>query len=109
MCLAAILMAPVGIGAAGSRLLDLQVIVLGVGVSMLSSAIPYSAELEALRLMPEHTFGVLLSMEPAVAALAGWIVLGQALSGRELVGVALVTAAVAGAVAGTPAPAPRDA
>ena len=109
MCVAALVLVPVGIGAAGSSLLDLGVLALGAGVAMLSSAIPYSAELEALRLMPEHTFGVLLSMEPAVAALAGWVVLGQALSVRELVGVALVTGAVAGAVATTRAPAPRDA
>ncbi len=75
---------------------------------MLSSAIPYSAELEALRRMPERVFGVLLSMEPAVAALAGWLLLEQGLGARELAGIALVTAAVAGAVAGTRAPSPRD-
>jgi inner membrane transporter RhtA len=109
MCIAAVLLVPVGIPAAGDALLDGELLLLGAGVALLSSAIPYSAELEALRLLPEHIFGVLLSIEPAVAALAGWLVLDQALGARELGGVALVTAAVAGAVAGTRGPAPRDA
>ena len=109
MSVAAVLLVPVGIPAAGGDLLDAELLLLGAGVALLSSAIPYSAELEALRLLPEHIFGVLLSIEPAVAALAGWLVLDQALGLRELGGVALVTAAVAGAVAGTQAPVPRDA
>jgi len=109
MCIAAVLLVPVGIPAAGDALLDTELLLLGAGVALLSSAIPYSAELEALRLLPEHVFGVLLSIEPAVAALAGWLVLDQALGTRELGGVALVTAAVAGAVAGARGPAPRDA
>jgi inner membrane transporter RhtA len=109
MCIAAVLLVPVGVPAAGGDLLDGELLLLAAGVALLSSAIPYSAELEALRLMPEHILGVLLSIEPAVAALAGWVVLDQALGLRELGGIALVTAAVAGAVAGTPAPVPRDA
>jgi inner membrane transporter RhtA len=109
MCVAAVVLVPVGIPAAGGDLLDAQLLLAGAGVALLSSAIPYSAELEALRLLPAHIFGVLLSIEPAVAALAGWLVLDQALGLRELGGVALVTAAVAGAVSGTQAPAPRDA
>ena len=75
----------------------------------MSSVIPYSAEFEALRLMPEHVFGVLLSLEPAVAALAGYLVLEQDLGARELAGIVCVMAATAGAVAGTRAPVPRDA
>jgi inner membrane transporter RhtA len=109
MAVAAILLAPVGIGSAGSSLLDAEVLLVAFGVAMLSSAIPYSAEFEALRLLPEHVFGVLLSLEPAVAALAGFLVLDQSLGARELGGIACVTAAVAGAVAGTRAPPPRDA
>jgi inner membrane transporter RhtA len=109
MCVAAAVLVPFGIPGGGSDLLDAGLLLSGVAVAILSSAIPYSAELEALRLLPEHVFGVLLSIEPAVAALAGWIVLDQALGVRELTGMALVTAAVAGAVAGTRAPAPRDA
>jgi inner membrane transporter RhtA len=64
---------------------------------MLSSAIPYSLELEALRRIATSAFGVLMSLEPAVAALAGLIVLGQGLAGRELAGMVLVVAASIGA------------
>lgn len=109
MCVAAVLLAPVGIAAAGDALLDPEVLLIGAGVAMLSSAIPYSAEFEALRLIPEHIFGVLLSIEPALAALAGYLVLDQSLGAGELAGIGLVMAATAGAVAGTRAPPPRDA
>ena len=109
MCVAAALLIPVGIAEAGSDLLDPHVLLVGAGVALLSSLIPYSAEFEALRLMPEHIFGVLLSLEPAAAALAGYLVLDQSLGGRELAGIAFVMAATAGAVAGTRSPVPRDA
>ncbi len=109
MCVAAALLVPVGVASGGDALLDGEVLLVGLGVAVLSSVIPYSAEFEALRLMPEHVFGVLLSLEPAVAALAGFLVLDQDLGGRELVGIAFVMAATAGAVAGTRAPVPRDA
>jgi inner membrane transporter RhtA len=79
--------------------------VVGIAVALLSSAIPYSFELEALRRLPENTFGVLMSLEPAVAALVGLAFLGQDLSGQEAVAVVLVVAASAGALgtARTPA------
>ena len=78
----------------------------GFAVAMLSSAIPYSLELEALRRLPKGTFGVLMSLEPGVAALVGLIALGQDLSANEVVAIGLVVAASAGALsaAGTPAP-----
>jgi inner membrane transporter RhtA len=106
---AALLLVPTGIADAGDALFESDVLLVGAGVAILSSVIPYSAELEALRLMPEHVFGVLLSIEPAVAALAGYVVLDQDLGARELLGIACVMAATAGAVAGTRAPIPRDA
>ena len=109
MCVAAALLLPVGIAAAGDALLEPDVLLIGAGVAILSSVIPYSAEFEALRLMPEHVFGVLLSLEPAAAALAGYVVLDQDLGARDLAGIACVMAATAGAVAGTRAPIPRDA
>jgi inner membrane transporter RhtA len=59
--------------------------------------LPYSLELEALRRLPEAVFGVLMSLEPAVAALAGFVVLGQDLGARELTAIAMVVAASAGA------------
>jgi inner membrane transporter RhtA len=109
MCVAAALLVPVGVADAGDALLDSEVLLVGAAVAVLSSAIPYSAEFEALRLMPEHVFGIALSVEPAVAALAGYLLLDQSLGARELVGIAFVMAATAGAVAGTRAPVPRDA
>ena len=109
MCVAAVLLVPGGVIEAGDALLDPHVLGVGAAVAILSSAIPYSAEFEALRLMPEHTFGVLLSLEPAVAALAGYLLLDQSLGARELAGIGFVMAATAGAVAGTRAPVPRDA
>ena len=79
-----------------------QWLVLGCAVGLLSSAIPYSLETEALRRIPANVFGVLMSMEPAVAALAGFVVLGQDLGARELVAIGLVVAASAGVSIATP-------
>ena len=70
---------------------------IGAAVALLASAIPYSLELEALRRLPTGVFGVLMSMEPAVAALSGLILLGEVLHAREWVAIALVVAASAGA------------
>ena len=69
---------------------------------------PYSLESESLRRMPANVFGVLMSLEPAVAALAGFVVLGQRLGARELVAIALVIAASIG-VTRTAGPPVRDA
>jgi inner membrane transporter RhtA len=75
---------------------------------MLSSAIPYSLELEALRHLPKGTFGVLMSLEPAVAAMVGFVALDQSLEATELIAVAMVVAASAGALRSAAHP-PRDA
>jgi inner membrane transporter RhtA len=97
MCVASIVSLPIGIAEGGTQLLSLRALALGVAVGILSSAIPYTLELEALRRIATHVFGVLMSLEPAVAALAGFIVLSQGLSARELGGMALVVAASVGA------------
>ena len=86
-----------GVATAGSHLLQPRALALGALIGILSSAIPYSFELEALRRIAPHVFGVLMSLEPAVAALAGFVILGQGLSGRAVGGIALVIAASAGA------------
>ena len=65
----------------------------GFGIAILSSVLPYSLELLALRRLSATVFGILLSLEPAVAALAGLVVLEQVLSGVQLLGMALVVAA----------------
>jgi inner membrane transporter RhtA len=100
MCVATLVAAPVGLAQGGSHLLEARSLALGAAVGMLSSAIPYSFELEALRRIATSLFGVLMSLEPAMAALAGLIVLGQSLSARELAGIALVVAASVGASRG---------
>jgi inner membrane transporter RhtA len=97
MIVATVLMTPVGIVQGGSHLFELRSLLLGGVVGMLSSAVPYSFEVEALRRIKTSLFGVLMSIEPAMAALAGFIMLGQGLAARELLGIALVVIASAGA------------
>jgi inner membrane transporter RhtA len=104
----ALMLAPVGVGDGGAELVGLGVLATGFGVAMLSSAIPYTLELEALRRMPAGVFGVLMSLEPAMAALAGFIVLDEGLAARELVAIVLVVTASAGAARHAAVP-PRDA
>ena len=96
MVVAGVVLIPVGVADAGSALLEPELLALGAAVAMLSSAIPYSLELEALRRMPKRVFGVLMSLDPAMAALAGFVVLGQDLGVRELVAIGLVVVASVG-------------
>ncbi|HUA07277.1 MAG TPA: EamA family transporter [Solirubrobacteraceae bacterium] len=97
MCIASVAILPFGIAQGGSQLLEPRSLALGAAVGLLSSAIPYSFEIEALRRIKPSVFGVLMSIEPAMAALAGFIVLGQGLSARTLLGMALVVVASVGA------------
>jgi len=97
MAVASLVLVPVGVADAGDALLRPDLLALGAAVAVLSSAIPYSFELEALRGLAAGVFGVLMSLEPAMAALAGFVVLGQDLGARELVAIVLVVAASAGA------------
>jgi inner membrane transporter RhtA len=97
MVVAAVLVLPVGLAQGGSDLLRPEIFAAGLVVALLSSLVPYSLELEALRRMPAHTFGVLMSLEPAAAAIAGLILLDQVLKANEWAGMALVIVASAGA------------
>jgi inner membrane transporter RhtA len=97
MAIGGILAAPLGIAEGGSALLHPGVLAAGLAVALLSSVVPYSVELEALRRIPPRVFGVLMSLEPAVAALCGLVVLGQALGPVQWVAVCLVMAASVGA------------
>ena len=108
MLVAVVPLAPFGIADGGADLLVVWVLAVGFAVAMLSSAIPYTLELEALRRLPAGVFGVLMSLEPALAATAGFIVLGEDLAAREVVAILLVVAASAGAARGANF-APRDA
>jgi inner membrane transporter RhtA len=96
MAIAAVLLLPVGVAGAGARLLEPGTVLLGAAVGLLSSAIPYALEMEALRRISARTFGILMSLEPAVGAIAGLIVLRETLRPRELAGIALVVLARAG-------------
>jgi inner membrane transporter RhtA len=97
MAVAALAAIPAGIADGSGHLFEPRSLALGAAVGVLSSAIPYSFEVEALRRIAPPVFGVLMSLEPAMAALAGLVVLGQGLSARALVGIALVIAASVGA------------
>jgi inner membrane transporter RhtA len=108
MVVATVPLAPVGIAAAGTDLVVPWVLAVAAAVGVLSTAIPYALELEALRRLPVGVFGVLMSIEPAAGALAGLVVLGEELAAREVVAVALVIVASAGAAYGAKL-APRDA
>ena len=95
----AALLAVPGLASAGGTLLDARVIALCALLGLLGTAIPYAIELYAQRRVPARTFSVLLSMHPAVAALVGAAVLSQGLGARDVVAIALVVAASAGALA----------
>jgi len=90
-------LAPFGIAGAGARLLNLRNLGLGLVVAILSSAIPFSLEFAALRRLSSQVFGILMSLEPAMGAAAGFLLLGQLLSFRDLAAIGLVTVASAGA------------
>ena len=109
MAVAAVMLLPFGVVDGGSALLDPEVLAVGVAVAMLSSAIPYSLEFEALRRIPSNVFGVLMSLEPGLAALAGFLLLDQALGMSDAAGIALVIAASAGATLGARTPPPIEA
>jgi inner membrane transporter RhtA len=93
MVVALVAVAPFGLGTV--PLWSGEVVAKGLGIALLSSVLPYSLELLALRRLSPRVFGILLSLEPAAAALAGWLVLGQSLTGHQLTGMALVVAASA--------------
>ncbi|MGH3341325.1 MAG: EamA family transporter [Carbonactinosporaceae bacterium] len=93
----ALLVAPFGAADAGAALLDPTVLLVGLVVAVLSSVLPYSLELEALRRIPPRVFGVLMSLEPALAALAGLVILGEYLGGVQWLAIACVVVASAGA------------
>lgn len=96
LAIAALIVTPAGLLQAGTALLDPGLLLLGIGVGLLASAIPYSLEVYALARLPKPVFSMLLSMEPAVGALAGWIILSEQLSGLQLLAVGCVISAAMG-------------
>jgi len=102
MSTAALIVAPIGIASAGAALFDPKLIVLGLVVAVLSSAIPYSLEMIALRGIPKRSFGVMLSAEPAVGALAGLVILHERLVLTQWLAIVAIVAASIGTILTTP-------
>ena len=100
MTVAAIVAVPFGVAQGGSALIEPWILAAGLGVALLSSVVPYSLELEALRRMPPRVFGILMSLEPAMAALIGLVVLGESLHWSQWIAMLCVVAASAGATRG---------
>lgn len=96
LAVGALALVPVGVARVGAALFDLPVLALGLAVAALSSALPYTLDLAALRRLPAVTFGVLVSLSPAVAAVVGTLALGERLAASQWGGVALVVLAAAG-------------
>jgi inner membrane transporter RhtA len=100
MAIAALVVLPFGISIAGTHLLDAGLLPRALLVAILSSALPYSLEMFAMARLPRRTFGILMSLEPAIAALFGLMILGEALSAPQCLAIACVIAASLGSVAG---------
>jgi inner membrane transporter RhtA len=96
MSIAAQVLIPLGVGVAGGTLLDLKVLLVGIGVAILSTVIPFSLELEALRWLPMQVFGVMMSLEPAIAALIGFVILRETMGLRALIALMLIMVASGG-------------
>jgi inner membrane transporter RhtA len=96
LTVAALAVVPLGVWHAGSALLDPSILLFGLGVAAISSAIPISLEMVALKRLPEEAFGILTSMEPAVAALLGLLLLHEHLTGLQWMAIVCTMLAAAG-------------
>ena len=104
MLVAAVVIVPVGVTAGRGALLRPSILATGLAIGLLSSIIPYTLELEALRRVPARVFGIWMSLEPAVAALVGLVMLGEALAVSEWAAIVCVMVACAGAARGSARP-----
>ena len=109
LTVAALTVVPFGIWQAGTALLDPSILLFGLGVAVVSSAIPISLEMVALKRLPQEAFGIMTSMEPAVAALLGLLVLDEHLSGSQWLAIVCVMLAAAGSSFTAPQKPPRTA
>jgi inner membrane transporter RhtA len=96
MAFSTIFTVPIGVAFAGAALWSPTIMLYGLGIGILASAIPYALEMMALKAMPAKTFGLMMSLEPAVAALLGLVILHELLTGLQWLAVALVIVASAG-------------
>lgn len=102
MAVAAIVVVPLGIADAGTALFSMRLLPTAIMVAVLSSALPYTLEMYALRRLPAKTFGTLMSVEPAIGALAGLIMLGEQLTGRQWLGIfAIIATSIGTTLSGT--------
>ena len=104
LTVAALTVVPFGVWSAGTALLDPSILLFGLGVAAISSAVPISLEMVALKRLPQQTFGIMTSMEPAVAALLGFLMLDEHLSRLQW----MATVCIMLAAAGSSVTAPRD-
>jgi inner membrane transporter RhtA len=98
MTVAAVITLPLGIAGSGPVVADPSLLLLGLAVAVLCSVLPYSLEMIALRSIRTETFAILMSLGPAIAALAGLVILGQSMSWTDIAAIVLVVTASAGAV-----------
>jgi inner membrane transporter RhtA len=98
VAIAFLVLGPIGAATAGPALLDPRFMMLGLTVAIFSTALPYCLEMFALHHIPKRAFGVLMSAEPALGAAAGFVLLGETLTGLQVLAIALVIAAASGAV-----------
>jgi inner membrane transporter RhtA len=106
MLTAALVAAPFGVAEAGASLLAPEILLSGLAVAIMSSALPYSLEMVALRRLDRKSFGVLMSLEPAVAACAGLVLLGERIGAVQWLAISLVIAASVGITVGSRRSAP---
>ncbi|WBB63200.1 EamA family transporter [Streptomyces sp. WMMC500] len=107
MSVAAVISVPIGVASAGSKLVEPVTLGLGLAVAVLSSGLPYALDQFALRRLPAATFALMMSLAPALAALAGFLVLDQGLTVVQCAAIGMVIAASIGAVRTPPRPAAR--
>jgi inner membrane transporter RhtA len=91
---------PFGVGHFNIQSLNFEIIPFAIGVAILSSALPYSLEMIALRKIPAKTFGILVSLEPAFATLFGWIILNEMMSGVQMMAMMMIMMASMGSALG---------
>lgn len=99
LLVAALVVVPVGVAHAGAALLSPSVLLVGVAVAAISSALPISLEMMALKRLPKEAFGIMISMEPAVAALLALVLLGERLDTVQWLAIGCIMAASMGSAA----------